>query len=226
MLQKVEHFPWEILKTQENLASNLCTSAGVKLVNADGTRPQDELDRQFWLALRKFSVISSQYIGIQTTLFNMLWRGRSGDDRNDMNLLITFQNKLLAFKFNDWIRNQGNHTLTSLIKSISNCLGIGEIIVKGNDDGCRIPADKEMWNNYLKLLSMIKRKFCKNLVIQIYLEKPNSTNPDNDYIRLFKFLIFKSHKCKEFICDVHCTLNGKLDIPRKPKTTKFLRLFL
>lgn len=234
MLQRVEQFPWDIPKAQESLVKSLKMRANIKLADEDGNFPQHELDEKLWpfLKTNMKSVIECDYKGLKTIIFNAVRRGRSSDDRNStaLNGRISVQNKLssfsrvLASKYHGRIKDISTHTTYTLIQLMSQCLDMDEIIEKGTDD-----------KNFNIHGKMIIKKICEIAqytpveMDQIVLEyqkfkalfKNLHTN-ENHYTKLFEFLLYKHHECKDQRCNDNCRFKDQLEIPKKPIPMKFL----
>ena len=54
MLQKVEQFPWEISRIQQNLVNTLRKRAEIKLANEVGNPIEGKLDGELWPSLKNY----------------------------------------------------------------------------------------------------------------------------------------------------------------------------
>ena len=97
-LQRVELFPWEISRIQDELVATLKQMSNIKLIDDEGTVFDQELDKNQWPALSKDlnNIMRGEYKGQETTVFEVFRRGRSGDDimQSSMRVLTTVQNRL------------------------------------------------------------------------------------------------------------------------------------
>ena len=89
-LQKVEQFPWEILKTQDELVKMLKKRAQIKLENDDTEVTENILDEKLWpnLGTNLENILNGTYKGLKTTVFEMFRRGRSADDIRSSSLRL------------------------------------------------------------------------------------------------------------------------------------------
>ena len=143
-LQKVEQFPWEILKTQNELIKTLRSMANIQLTDLTGERFEGNFDKDLWIKLNEDveKVLSGEYKGQDTQVFQVFRRGRSSDDirQSSLSLLKTVQNRLssickaIAGSLETRLENEDTHGSTQLIKSMGQCLDIQEMLEKGTDD--------------------------------------------------------------------------------------------
>ena len=127
-LQTVELFPWEKLDIQDGLIKNLRKMAEIKLTNESGDVFEDNFDKELWLELgmKVEKILSGDYKGQDTTVFQVFRRGRSAEDirKSSLSLLITVQNRLaslcnaIATKFEESLGNEKDHQSADLIRSI------------------------------------------------------------------------------------------------------------
>ena len=142
----------------ENPTKSSQKFAKKKLADQSGNRAQEELDEKLWPKLKNNidSVLSCKYKGLQTTIFNMFRRGRSGNDANadTLNLRITIQNKLssfcktLAAKYDSRIQDNLTHSSNQLIKTMGNCLDLDEMMEKALRTLSSTHEDRRIWRNY------------------------------------------------------------------------------
>ena len=182
------------------------------------------------------SVLECDYKGLETTIFNAVRSGRSSDDRNStaLNVRISVQNKLssfcrvLASKYHGRIKDMSTHTSYTLIQLMSQCLDMDKIIEKGTDD-----------QNFNKHGKKTIREICEiaqytsveidRVVVEYEKFKEifrNLHTNENQYTKLFEFLLYKHHECKDQRCNDNCHLEDQLEIPKKPIPMKFLHLIL
>ena len=115
-LQKVELCPWEIM------------------TNVNGDVLEKQLDKKLWAALdmNVEKILSGEYKGQQTTVFQMFRRGRSADDirQSSLSLLLTIQNRLSSLcrnivdNLDKRPKNVKDHKSTDIIKTMGKCLNV------------------------------------------------------------------------------------------------------
>ena len=118
--------------------------ADLKLTDEAGQEFEKRFDQKLWPSLDKVGekVLSGEYKGQDTTVFQLFRRGRSADDikKSSLSLLTTVQNRLssrcnsIASKLEARLGNEKDHKSTELIKTMGRCLNIETIIEKGTAD--------------------------------------------------------------------------------------------
>ena len=143
-LKKVEQCPWDIINIQKGLVKTLRDMAAIKLTNDTGDVFEGSYDKELWANLDEhvLKVLSGEYKGQETEVFQAFRRGRSADDmrRSSLSLLITVQNRLsslcnaIASNLEERIETVKTHTSTELITTMGECFDIGDMLEKDELD--------------------------------------------------------------------------------------------
>ena len=243
-LQTVELFHWEILDIQDGLIKNLRKMAEIKLTNESGDVLEDNFDKELWLELgmKVEKILSGDYKGQDTTVFQVFRRGRSAEDirKSSLSLLITVQNRLaslcnaIATKFEERLENEKDHQSTDLIRSMGECLDLTDIIEKGDEDDKFNASGEKSLKNVVKKANYPPEDITKILEeYKIFKRRLYSLHQgdksNRELIRLHEHNLYKLH-----VCTVQCTAKyrktckdwSKVAFPKKPIPMKFLHIFL
>ena len=243
-LQTVELFHWEILDIQDGLIKNLRKMAEIKLTNESGDVFEDNFDKELWLELgmKVEKILSGDYKGQDTTVFQVFRRGRSAEDirKSSLSLLITVQNRLaslcnaIATKFEERLENEKDHQSTDLIRSMGECLDLTDIIEKGDEDDKFNASGEKSLKNVVKKANYPPEDITKILEeYKIFKRRLYSLHQgdksNRELIRLHEHNLYKLH-----VCTVQCTAKyrktckdwSKVAFPKKPIPMKFLHIFL
>ena len=245
-LQKVEQFPWEIRKTQRQLINALRKMADMRLTDEAGEVFEANFDKDLWVKLVADieNVLSGEYKGQDTQVFQVFRRGRTSDDirKASNSLLVTVQNRLsslcsaIAKSLEERLENEETHCSTKLIDKMGECLDISKMLDNSIED-----VDGSETERSLKVLEelLVVAKYCDDGVKEVkeqyvmFRDRLHDLglggDDAHDLIKMHEHLLYMEHKCSDQ-CTAKskktCNDSGKLIMPRVPVPVKFLQLFL
>ena len=243
-LQTVELFPWEVLDIQSGLIRILRDMAEIKLTNDAGDTFEEGFNKELWseLSVNVEKILKGEYRGQETEVFQMFRRGRSSDSikQSGLSLLISVQNRLsslcneIAAKFEKRLSVEKDHPSVELIRVMSKCLNILEIIEKGDGDedfnmrgeeSLKIVIEKAQYSSEEASNIMVEYKIFKNRLYDL-------DQCDEKYAAVVKnneHNLYRLHECSSQCSAKYkksCKDRNKVAEPRMPIPMKFLHFLL
>ena len=183
----------------------------ISLTDEAGDIFEAKFDKDLWVKLAADieNVLSGDYKGQDTQVFQAFRRGRSSSDirKASHSLLITVQNRLsslcntIANSLEERLENEETHSSSELINKMGNCLDIEEMLEIGIDD---VDFNEKGVNGLEELLIIAKYNDdeVKEIKEQYMLFKERlhglslGENDAHDLDNMYEHLLYKQNMCR------------------------------
>ena len=201
------------------------------LTDEAGDTFEANFDKDLWVKLASDieNVLSGDYKGQDTQVFQAFRRGRSSSDirKASHSLLITVQNRLsslcntIASTLEERLKNEDTHSSSNLINKMGKCLDIEEMLEMGTDD---MDFNEKGIECLEELLTIAKYNDdeVKEIKDQYVLFKErlhglsHDGNDAHDLVNMYEHLLYKVHRCTDECISKYqktCSYAGKLITP-------------